>query len=45
MLFNNLILLPIFYDNKVLVSDMLAKFAYGLDVRKFQGLIVTLLAT
>lgn len=45
MLFNNLILLTIFYYNNFLVSDMLAKFAYGLDVRKFQGLIVTLLAT
>ncbi len=45
MLFNNLILLPIFYSNKFLVSDMLAKFAYGLDVRKFQGFFLTLLAT
>ena len=45
MLFNNLILLSLFSYNKILVSEMLAKSAYSLDVRKFQGLIVTLLAT
>lgn len=45
MLFNNLILLPLFSYIKTLVSNKLTKFAYSLDVRKFQGLIVTLLAT
>lgn len=45
MLFNNLILIPLFYYNKALVSDKLAKFAYSLDVRKFQGFSLTLLAT
>ncbi len=45
ILFNNLILLPIFHSNKFLVSDMLTKFAYGLDVRKFRGFFLTLLAT
>ena len=45
MLFNNLILLLLFYYNKTLVSEMLTKFAYSLDVRKFQGFFLTLLAT
>lgn len=45
MLFNKLILLPLFSYNKNLVSKMLAKFAYSLDVRKFQGFFLTLLAT
>lgn len=45
MLFNNLILLPLLFCNKNLVSDTLAKLAHSLDVRKFQGLILTLLAT
>ncbi len=45
MLFNNLILLPLFFYNKNLVSVLLAKFACGLDVRKFQGFFLTLLVT
>ena len=45
MLFNNLILLLLFSYDKALVSEMLAKFAYSLDVRKFQGFFLTLLAT
>ena len=45
MLFNNLILLRLFSYNKTLVSVMLTEFACSLDVRKFQGLILTLLAT
>ena len=45
MLFNNLILLNLFSYIKNLVSEMLAKFAYGLDVRKCQGFFLTLLAT
>lgn len=45
MLLKNLILILLFLQIKNLASDMLAKFAYGLHVRKFQGLIVTLLRT
>ena len=45
MLSNNLILLHLFFNNKDLVGVILAKFAYGLDVRKFQGFFLTLLAT
>jgi|26BtaG_2_1085354.scaffolds.fasta_scaffold12398_4 hypothetical protein len=45
MLLKNLILILLFLHIKNLASDMLAKFAYGLQVRKFQGLIVTLLGT
>lgn len=45
MLINNLILLYLFFNNKYLVSVLLAKFAYGLDVRKFQGFFLILLAT
>ena len=45
MLFKNLILLPLFYYIKTLVSNVLAKFACSLDVRKFQGFFLTLLAT
>lgn len=45
MLFNRLILLSLFSYNKTLVSVMLAKFAYSLDVRKFRGFFLTLLAT
>ena len=45
MLFNNLILITLFSDNKALVSVTLAKFAQSLDVRKFQGFFLTLLAT
>ena len=45
MLFNNLILLHLFSYIKNLVSEMLAKFAHGLDVRIFQGFSLTLLVT
>ena len=40
-----MILLNLFFNNKILVSILLAKFAYGLDVRKFQGFFLTLLVT
>ena len=45
MLFNNLILILLFFKSKNLVRGLLAKSAYGLDVRKFQGFFLTLLAT
>ncbi|SNT70450.1 hypothetical protein SAMN04488491_1618 [Psychrobacter sp. LV10R520-6] len=45
MLFNKLILLLLFFRNKTLVSALLARFAHGLDVRKFQGFFSTLLVT
>lgn len=45
MLFNNLISLPLSSYNENLVSKMLAKFAYSLDVRKFKGFFLILLAT
>ncbi|SDD52661.1 hypothetical protein SAMN05660405_00572 [Psychrobacter pacificensis] len=45
MLFNNLILLPLFSHIKNLVSKMFAKFAYSLDIRIFRGFFLTLLAT
>ena len=45
MLFNNLILILLLFCNKNLVSKILAKFAYSLDVRKFQGFFLILLAT
>jgi len=45
MLFNKLILLLLFSHDKTLVSETLAKFAYSLDVRKFQGFFLILLAT
>lgn len=45
MPFKHLILLHLFFNNKDLVSVLLAKFAYSLDVRKFQGFFLTLLVT
>ena len=45
MLFNNMILLPLFFSNKNLVSARFAKLACSLDVRKFQGFFLTLLVT
>lgn len=45
MVFNNLILLLLSLRNKTLVSVLLAKFAYSLNVRKFQGFFLILLAT
>ncbi len=45
MLFNNMIFITLFFYNKNLESVLLAKFAYGLDVRKCQGFFLTLLAT
>lgn len=45
MLFKHLILMTLSLHIKTLVSAMLAKFAYSLDVRKLQGFFLTLLAT
>jgi len=45
LLFNILILLLLLYKNKILVSADLAKIAYNLNVRKIQGLFLTLLVT
>lgn len=45
MRFNLLIIFDFLFFNKNLVSALLARFAYGLDVRIIQSLILTLLMT